>query len=100
MRQADGLGEILIAAQTARQRAANLGHFYTVRQPVAVVVALGVDEDLRLVLKPAKCSRVNNPVPVTLEFQAVGILGFRIAPAAAGRQLAGMPRQRGMGFMR
>ena len=46
------LGEILVAAQRARQGAGDLRHLDRVGEPGAVVIALVGDEHLRLVLQP------------------------------------------------
>ena len=48
----DRLGERLVERQRGGQRPRDLGHLDGVRQARDVVVALGVDEDLRLVLEP------------------------------------------------
>ena len=50
VREADGLGEVLVEAERAGDRAGDLRHFEAVGQPRAVVVALVIDEDLGLVL--------------------------------------------------
>ena len=50
VREHDGLGEILVEAERARHRARDLRDLERVRQAIAVVVALGQREDLRLVL--------------------------------------------------
>ena len=47
-------GEILVKAEGARDRACDLRHFEAVGQPGAVVVALVINKDLRLVGQPAK----------------------------------------------
>src|SRR5262249_42453542 len=57
----------------ARDRARDLGAFERVREPVPVVVALVVDEDLGLVLEAAERSRVHDAVAVALEGGAVGM---------------------------
>ena len=67
VRQRHRLGQILVDAERPRQRAGDLRHLERVGEPGAVVVALEVDEDLRLVLEPAERGRVDDPVAVALE---------------------------------
>ena len=54
VRQRQRLGEVLVEAERARQRAGDLRHFQRMGEPRAVVVALVIDEDLRLVRQPAE----------------------------------------------
>src|SRR6516165_2775592 len=49
MRKRQSLGEVLVDVQRARHRAGDLRYFEAVGQPRAVVIALVIDEDLRLV---------------------------------------------------
>ena len=65
--EADRLGEILVQPQRARDAARDAGGLERVREPRAEVVALGVDEDLRLVPQPAERLRVDDAVAVALE---------------------------------
>ena len=72
-----------LAPERAGHAAADLRHLDRVRQPVAVVVALVVDEDLRLVFEPAEGGRVDDAVAVALEGRPVGVFGLgMLAPAA------------------
>ena len=73
MRQTDRLGQILIAAQAARQRAPDLRHLHAMRQPVAIVVAFGIDKDLRLIFQATKRCRVNNAVAIALIGRAIRV---------------------------
>jgi hypothetical protein len=57
--------------QRARDGAGDLGHLDAVRQAGAEQIALVVDEDLRLVFKPAKSRRMHDPVAVALELAAI-----------------------------
>ena len=50
MAQGDGLGQILVQAQSAGDRAGDLGDFQRVGQAGAVVVALRGEKDLGLLL--------------------------------------------------
>ena len=63
----DRLDEILVQPERPRDDARDRGRLERVGHPRAVVVALGVDEDLRLPLQPAKRLRVDDPVAVALE---------------------------------
>ena len=83
VREHDRLGEILVQAQRARDRARDLGALERVREAVPVVIALVVDEDLRLVLEAPERARVHDAVAVALEGGAVGMLGLRRAGARA-----------------
>ena len=70
VRQRQRLGEILVAAQRARQRAGDLRHLDRVGQPGAVMIALMRDEHLGLVLQPAEGGRMDDAVAVALERRA------------------------------
>ena len=63
----DRLGEVLVEAQRASDRARDLGDLERVGQPGAVVVALGRHEHLRLVLQPAERLAVDDAVTVALQ---------------------------------
>ena len=67
MAQRDRLGQRLVQAERRGQRARDLRDLQRVRQARDEVVALGVDEDLRLVLQAAERLGVEDPVTVTLE---------------------------------
>ena len=63
----DRLGQILVQAQRPRDAARDPGRLERVGHPGAEVVAVRVDEDLRLVPEPAERLRVDDPVAVALE---------------------------------
>ena len=65
--EADRLDEVLVEAQGARDGARDGVDLERVREARAVVVALGRDEDLRLVLEPAEALGVQDAVAVALE---------------------------------
>src|SRR6187200_3467967 len=67
MAERDRLGEILVQPQRARHGSRDPGCLQRVCEPRAVVVALRVDEDLRLVLQPPEGLRVDDPVAVALK---------------------------------
>ncbi len=76
VRQRQRLGEILVEAEGAADRAGDLRHFEAVRQPGAVMVALVIDEDLGLVLEAAEGGAMDDAVAVALKGRAQG--GFRL----------------------
>src|SRR3546814_3495351 len=64
VREAQRLGQILVEPERSRDRPPDLRDFEAVRQPDAKMVAVGRQENLRLVTQPAdrKSTRLN---PVT-----------------------------------
>ena len=86
VRQRHGLGEVLVQVQRAGDRAGDLRDLDRVRQPRAVVVALVVDEDLRLVFQPAEGGGVDDALAVALVGRAQ-----RDAPARRARARASAP---------
>jgi len=56
------LAEILVEPERAADGAGDLRHFQRVGEPCAVVVALVIDEDLRLVLQPPERRRMDDAV--------------------------------------
>jgi hypothetical protein len=69
--ESHGLDEILVEAERPRQAAADLRGLERMGQAVAVVIALVVDEDLRLVLEAPERRGVDDAVAVALEGGAV-----------------------------
>ena len=70
--EGDSLGEVLVEAQGAGDRASHLRHLERVREARDEVVLLGGDEDLRLVLEAAEGLGVDDTVAVALEGGAHG----------------------------
>src|SRR5262245_61834053 len=68
--ESECFGQILIEAQRAADRARDLRDLETMGQPCAVMIALVIDEDLRLVGQPAKCSGVDDTIAVTLKHRS------------------------------
>ena len=66
----DRLDEVLVQPQRSSDAARDPGGLERVRQTRAVVVAGGIDEDLRLVHQPPERLRVHDPVAVALERRA------------------------------
>jgi hypothetical protein len=67
VRQAQSLGQVLVEAERAGHGPADLGDLEAMRQADAVMVAVGGDEDLRLVAQAAEGDRVDDAVAVALE---------------------------------
>ena len=67
MPEPDRLGEILVQAERPRDDPRDAGRLERVRHASPVVVAGGVDEDLRLSLEPPERLRVEDAVAVALE---------------------------------
>src|SRR5581483_6877520 len=63
-------------------RARDLGDLDRVGEARPVVVALGRDEDLRLVLEAPERGRGDHPLPIALEGRPVGMLGLSEGAAA------------------
>ena len=82
VRQRQRLGQILVETERAADRARDLRHFEAVGQPGAVVVALVIDEDLRLVVQPPKRGRMDDAVAVALKRRTGRMLRFRMEPPA------------------
>ena len=71
-----GRDSTFVEPQRPRHDAADLADLDAVGQPRAVVVSLVVDEDLGLVLQPAKGAAVHDAVPIALVDGAVVVLGL------------------------
>ena len=78
----DRLGEVLVQPQRPRDDPRDAGRLERVRHPRAVVVAGGVDEDLRLALQAAERLRVQDAVAVALERRAHAALVLGALPPA------------------
>ena len=71
VRQADALHQVFVGAQGAGDGAGDLRDLQGMRQAGAVIIALVIDEDLRLVLQAAESRGVQDAVAVALESRAV-----------------------------
>jgi len=91
VRQGHRFAEILVETQGAAERAGDLRHLERMGETRSIVIALVIDEDLRLVLEPPERRRVDDAVAVALE-RAAG-RRLRLGMQAA----AGFPRQGRMG---
>ena len=92
VRQRQGLGEVLVEPELARDGAGDLRHFQRMGQPGAVVVAFVKHEDLGLVLQPAKRRRMDHPIAVAAKRAAGPTRRLVVQPAAARRGVAGIDR--------
>ena len=82
----DRFGEVVVESERPGERARDLGHLDGVGEAGAEMIALVVDEDLRLVGQAAKGGRVNDPVAVALELGARR--GRRLGDEAPGARAA------------
>ena len=55
MGKSQGLGKVLVQAQCSSERAGDLHHFESMGKSRSIVIALVIDENLRLVGQPSKC---------------------------------------------
>ena len=76
----DRLGQVLVEAQRAGDRAGDPAGLQRVGEAGPVVVALGGDEDLGLVLEAAEGLGVDDPVAVALERRAQRAVGLLDPP--------------------
>ncbi len=103
MGERQGLGQVLVDAELARQSAGDLGHFQRMGQPGAEMVALVEHEDLGLVLEAAEGGGMDDTVAIAPE-RAAGAawrLGKQPSPARiriAGISRAGSSHSDGHGF--
>ncbi len=79
--ESERLGQILIELKRTGDGPGDLRDFEAVGQPRAVMIALVIDEDLRLVVQPAEGGRVQDAVAVAGERRARRARGLRVQPA-------------------
>jgi hypothetical protein len=79
------LGQFRVEPERASDRARDLRHLDRMGEPRAVVVALVLDEHLRLVLEPPEGRGMDDPVTVALEARPEGALLLGVEPPAACR---------------
>src|SRR6185295_9303925 len=90
----DRLDEILVESKGARDDARDRRRLERVGHPSPVVVAVRIDEDLRLSLQPAERLRVDEPVAVSLERRPHGA---RLLVALPTARLVGAHGERRQG---
>ncbi len=88
------LGQVLVEAERAGERARDLGDLERVGQPGAEMIAFVEDEDLGLVREPAKGGGMDDAVAVAPEGVAGCAHRFRIEPAAAAAGIGCIGRAR------
>ena len=92
VREREGLGEVLVEAERAGERPGDLAHLDGVGQAGAEVVALVVDEDLRLVLRRRKAEEWMIRSRSRWNSVRVGDAGSGYEPPAALPGIAGIGR--------
>ncbi|SUE42435.1 Uncharacterised protein [Ralstonia mannitolilytica] len=90
VRERDGLHQVFVQPQAARDRPGDLRHLKAVRQARAKQVALVVDEDLCLVFEPPEGRAVDDAVAIALELGARGGRRFGVHAAARLRRMRGV----------
>ncbi len=78
MRQRHRLGQFGVEVERPRDGARDLRHLDRMGQPRAEIVALVLDEDLRLVLEAAEGGGMDDAVAVALKARPEGAFLFRI----------------------
>jgi hypothetical protein len=98
--EADGFDKVLVESQSARDGSRDLCHLESVREPDSVVVALGGQEDLRLVREPAKGFGMHNAVPVALIAGPDVVIGLDdITALGRGRELSALGQRDLLDFL-
>ena len=87
--------QILVEPQLASERAGDLGHFQSVGQAGAVVIAFVEHENLGFVLQAPESRGMNDPVAVAAERAAGPARRLRELPAPAQVGVAGIGRAGG-----
>src|SRR6185437_1243315 len=100
VRQRQRLGQILVEPKRAGKRARDLRHFQCMREPRPIMVALVIDEHLRLVREPPERRRMDDAVAVAAEIVARGAWRFGITPPPALARIGGINGPRAPGFDR
>jgi len=92
VRQRQCLGEVLVEIKPPGERARHLRDLERVGEPGAVMVALVEDEDLRLVLEPAKRRSMDDAIAVAAKGVAAFTHRLGMEPAAAMLRIAPIGR--------
>ncbi len=88
VRERDGLGEILVQPERARDGARDVCHLEGVREPRAQVIARAVEKNLRLIFQPPERAAVDDARAVALVVRAMRMLRLGIgAPLGVARLL-------------
>ena len=94
----ESLSQILVDVERPGHGAGDLRHFEAMGEPGAVMIALVIDEDLRLVGQPAESGRMQDAVAVAGIKRPRGAGGFRHEAAPALALIRGIRRQMPVGF--
>lgn len=86
MAQSDGLDQVFIQGQRARNRARDLRDLERVRHTRAEMIAFGNEKHLAFVFQAAECARMHQAVAITLKGDAILVL--RLGVQAGGVRLA------------
>ena len=89
----DRFGELFVQPQDLGDRPRDLRHLERVRQPRAVVVAGRREEDLGLVLEPAKRLAVDDAIAIALKRRSHVVFGLFAQAAARVGALGRLGRQ-------
>src|SRR5262249_18567176 len=84
------LRQVLVETERARQRPRDLGYFQGMRQPCAEMIALVIDEHLRLVRQAAEGGGMDDAVAVAAKIVARGARRLGVAPPAALHGIGGV----------
>jgi len=90
VRKRQRFGEILIQSERARERASDLRNLKRMRQPRAIMIALVIDEHLRLVRQASKGGGMNDSVAIPAEGIAAWTCRFIVASTPALRRIGGI----------
>ena len=90
MHKGDGLRQVLVAAERARQRTGDLRHLDRMGEALAEMIAFMGDEHLRLVLQAPEGSGMDDPVPVALIGRSRRARRFRMQASPRLRGIAGV----------
>ena len=88
------LGQIFIQTQIPGNGPGNPGYLQRMGQAGTIVIPLRLEKDLRLALKPAKGTGVDDPIHITLETGAHTALPFRALTTLRVLALAGPWKQK------
>src|SRR5215472_9101179 len=92
--ESERFGQILVETERSADRARNLCYLETMGQPGAVMIALVIDEYLRLMGQPAKRSGMNDAIAVALKHRPHRMFRFRMEASACLLRLRRIGRER------
>src|SRR5215468_6047267 len=92
--ESERFGQILVETERSTDRPRNLRYLETMGQPGPVMIALVIDEYLRLMGQPAKRSGVNDAIAVALKHRPHRMFRFRMEASACLLRLRRIGRER------